>query len=397
MHESMERICMDYEVVIGLEVHVHIKTKSKMFCSCSTEFGAEPNTHTCPVCQGMPGVLPVINKKAVELAVKSAIALNCKIAPRSVFSRKNYFYPDLPKNYQISQYDMPLAENGFLEIAGRKISIKRVHLEEDAGKLVHSGEGIEGSVFSLVDFNRTGMPLLEIVSEPDINSPEETYLYLNILKQILQYIDVSDCDMEKGRLRCDANISLRKKGEKLGVKTELKNMNSFKAVQTALESEVGRQAQILDDGGEVIQETRLWNEKKSETFSMRSKEEEHDYRYFPEPDLVAVEITKEWITAIKESLAEMPSIRLQRFISEYGLPEYDAKVLTATQAASAYFDEVVKEINKMGLEGKIKPKDLSNWITGTLFGILNADNKKPEELPSLISIINNQLILPLSH
>ncbi|OIN97787.1 aspartyl/glutamyl-tRNA amidotransferase subunit B [Candidatus Desantisbacteria bacterium CG1_02_38_46] len=357
---------MDYEIVIGLEVHVHMKTRSKMFCSCSSEFGAEPNTHTCPVCQGMPGVLPVINKKAVELAIKSALALNCEIAPRCIFSRKNYFYPDLPKNYQISQYDIPLAEHGFLEIPGKRIEIKRVHMEEDAGKLVHSGAGIEGSVYSLVDFNRTGIPLLEIVSEPDISSSEEAYLYLNMLKQVLQYLNVSDCDMEKGSLRCDANISVRKPGGEMGVKTELKNMNSFKAVQVALEYEAKRQIQILDDGGKIIQETRLWDEKKGETFSMRSKEEDCDYRYFPEPDLVPLEVSEEWKEEIKKGLAEMPSIRLQRFVSEYGLPEYDAGVLSSSRELADYFEECVKAYPK--------PKIVSNWIMTELMGLLNEKN-----------------------
>jgi aspartyl-tRNA(Asn)/glutamyl-tRNA(Gln) amidotransferase subunit B len=357
---------MDYEIVIGLEVHVHIKTKSKMFCACSTEFGAQPNTHTCPVCLGMPGVLPVINKKAVEIAIRSALALNCEIAQRCVFSRKHYYYPDLPKNYQISQYDMPLAEHGFLEIPGKKIIIKRIHMEEDAGKLVHSGDGIEGSVYSLVDLNRTGTPLLEIVTEAVINSSEEAYLYLNALKHILRYIDVSDCNMEEGKLRCDANISLHKKGEALGVKAELKNMNSFKAVQIALDYEAERQAQILGEGGNIVQETRLWDEKNGETVSMRSKEEAHDYRYFPEPDLVPLEADKKWIAAIKESLAEMPSMRLQRFITEYGLPEYDAGVLTSSRELADYFEECVKAYPK--------PKIIGNWIMTGLMGLLNERN-----------------------
>jgi len=382
---------MDYEVVIGLEVHVHLKTDSKMFCSCSTEFGAEPNTHTCPVCLGMPGVLPVINKKAVELAIKTALALNCRIAPRCIFSRKNYFYPDLPKNYQISQYDIPLAEHGFIEIRERKIGIKRVHMEEDAGKLVHSGEGIEGSVYSLVDLNRTGIPLLEIVSEPDINSPEEAYLYLNELKQILQYLDVSDCNMEEGKLRCDANISLRRKGEKMGVKTELKNMNSFKAVQQALEAEVKRQRQILNDGGSIVQETRLWDEKKNETYSMRSKEEAHDYRYFPEPDLVPIEVSPEWIEEIKRELSEMPSVRLKRFISQYGLPEYDAGVLTSSRELADYFEKCVEVFPN--------PKAVGNWIMTELMGQLNAKNISisdcrvtPENLAELLRLIGDGTI-----
>lgn len=387
---------MDYEVVIGLEVHVHMKTKSKMFCSCSTEFGAQPNTHTCPICLGMPGVLPVINKQAVELAIKCALGLNCaKIEGRNVFSRKHYYYPDLPKNYQISQYDMPLAEHGFLEIPvpkgsmlEKKIRIKRVHMEEDAGKLVHSGEGIEGSVYSLVDLNRTGTPLLEIVTETDINSPEEAYLYLNALKQILQYMDISDCNMEEGKLRCDANISLRKKGEELGVKTELKNMNSFKAVQEALESEAKRQAEILDAGDKLVQETRLWDEKKGETMPMRSKEEAHDYRYFPEPDLVPIEVSKEWVEEIRKGLTEMPSMRLQRFISEYDLPKYDAGVLTASRELADYFEKCVKVYPKA--------KIISNWIMTELMGILNERNIPiseckigPEALGEMLKLIDS--------
>ena len=385
---------MDYEVVIGLEVHVHLKTESKMFCSCSTEFGAEPNTHTCPVCQGMPGVLPVMNRKAIELALKSALALNCEIMPKSVFSRKNYFYPDLPKNYQISQYDMPLAEHGWLEIPGKKISIKRVHLEEDAGKLVHSGEGIEGSVYSLVDLNRTGVPLLEIVTEPDIESPEQAFQYLTNLKQILQYIDISDCDMEQGKLRCDANISLRKKGgerSELGVKTELKNMNSFKAVQAGLDGEVKRQARILGEGGKIIQETRLWDEKKGETYSMRSKEEAHDYRYFPEPDLVPVEPDGTWITEIGGTLAELPSIRLKRFTSQYGVPEYDAGVLTSSRELADYFEECAKACKN--------PKAASNWIMTELLGLLNKRNitlaecsVKPKNLGELLCLVEDGTI-----
>lgn len=383
---------MNYEVVIGLEAHVHMKTKSKMFCSCSTEFGAEPNTHTCPVCLGMPGVLPAINKKAVELAIKSALALNCEIAPKCIFSRKNYFYPDLPKNYQISQYDMPLAEHGMLKISDSKsVKIKRVHMEEDAGKLVHSGEGIEDSIYSLVDLNRTGTPLLEIVTEADISSPEEAYLYLTTLKQLLQYLDVSDCNMEEGKLRCDANVSVRRPGSELGVKSELKNMNSFKAVQIALEAEAKRQIQILKDGGKIIQETRLWDEKKGETLSMRSKEEAHDYRYFPEPDLAPLEANKEWITAIKENLAEMPSIKLQRFITEYGLPEYDAGVLTASRELAEYFEKCVKVYSK--------PKIISNWIMTELMGVLNEKNISiseckigPEQLGEMLKVIEDGTI-----
>ncbi|MBM3251457.1 MAG: Asp-tRNA(Asn)/Glu-tRNA(Gln) amidotransferase subunit GatB, partial [Candidatus Omnitrophica bacterium] len=311
---------MKYETVIGLEVHAHLKTKTKAFCGCSTEFGQEPNSQTCPVCLGLPGSLPVLNKKALELTIKTALALNCKVNNYLKFDRKNYYYPDLPKNYQISQYDMPISSNGVINLSsGKKIRIRRAHLEEDAGKLIHESD------YSLVDYNRCGMPLLEIVSEPDINSPDEAYEYLTNLKLILQYIGVSDCDMEKGTLRCDANISLRKPGEKeLGVKTELKNMNSFKAVKEALQFEIERQTQALESKERIIQDTRLWDSEKQITTSMRSKEEAHDYRYFPEPDLVPFQIDDKLIEQIKNEIPELPQIRHQRFIKDYSLSEYDA-------------------------------------------------------------------------
>lgn len=384
---------MDYEIVIGLEVHVHMKTDSKMFCSCSTEFGAEPNTQTCPICLGMPGVLPVINEKAVELAVRCAIGLACKkIEGRNVFSRKHYYYPDLPKNFQISQYDLPLAEHGELKISENKtVKVKRVHMEEDAGKLVHSGGGIEGSTYSLVDLNRTGTPLLEIVTEPDISSPEEAYSYLTTLKKVLEYLDISDCDMEKGNLRCDANISLRKKGEPLGVKAELKNMNSFKAVQIALDHEVKRQAEMLDEGKKIAQETRLWDEKIGQTISMRSKEEAHDYRYFPEPDLAPVEISKEFIAEILKTMPELPEARKKRFIERYGLSEYDAGVLTSERGLADYFEECVKLCGAA--------KSAGNWIMTGLLGILNQKNMQiegsritPGNLAEMIKLIDNKTI-----
>ncbi len=366
-----------YETVIGLEVHVQLKTKSKLFCGCSIEFGAPPNTHTCPVCTGMPGVLPVVNRQAVEYAIKSALALNCQVLSRSIFARKNYFYPDLPKNYQISQYEEPLARNGYLEIGtggGRKkVRIARINLEEDAGKLLHyvGSREIEGS---LVDFNRCGVPLLEIVSSPDITSPEEAYTYLTTLKNILRYLEVSDCDMEKGSLRCDANVSVRPAGKKeLGVKAEVKNMNSFRAIQKALEYEVKRQVKALESKERIVQETRLWDEKKEKTHSMRSKEEAHDYRYFPEPDLVPLIVEKEWKENIKKTISELPDTRRERFMRDYKLSQYDAGVLTAEKALAEYFEQVVKAYNN--------PKVVTNWVTVELLGRLNAVNKGVEESP----------------
>jgi aspartyl-tRNA(Asn)/glutamyl-tRNA(Gln) amidotransferase subunit B len=317
---------MNYEAVIGLEVHVHLKTKTKAFCGCSTEFGKEANTQACPVCLGFPGSLPVLNKVALDYAVRVALALNCQVSDYTKFDRKNYFYPDLPKNYQISQYDLPLSKDGYLDIDSdgqiKRIGIRRVHLEEDAGKLIHQ------DVISLVDFNRAGIPLLEIVSQPQINSPQEAYEYLTTLKSIIEYLEVSDCDMEKGSLRCDANISVREKGQKqLGRKTELKNMNSFKAVKDALTFEIGRQAELLKRGKSIVQETRLWDAKELKTFSMRTKEEAMDYRYFPEPDLPPFMISPEKIAEIRMAIPELPKEKMQRFIEDYGLLEYDAKVL----------------------------------------------------------------------
>jgi aspartyl-tRNA(Asn)/glutamyl-tRNA(Gln) amidotransferase subunit B len=366
-----------YETIIGLEVHVQLKTESKLFCACSTEFGAPPNTHTCPVCTGMPGTLPVINKKAVEYAIRSALALNCQVASRSIFARKNYFYPDLPKNYQISQYEEPLAQNGYLEIrtnsGNRKVGVTRINLEEDAGKLLHDigSREIDGS---LVDFNRCGVPLLEIVSSPDIKSPEEAYTYLTKLKSILRYLEVSDCDMEKGSLRCDANVSLRMAGEKeLGVKAEVKNMNSFKAIQKALEYEVNRQIKALNSKEKLVQETRLWDERKGRTCLMRSKEEARDYRYFPEPDLVPLVVEQGWIEEVRKSIPELPDKRRERFIREYRLSEYDAGVLTAEKALADYFEEVVKIHSN--------PKAVTNWVMVELLGRLNAVNKEVKESP----------------
>lgn len=325
---------MNYEAIIGLEVHVQLKTKSKIFCGCSTDFGAKPNSQTCPVCLGFPGVLPVLNKKAVEYAIKSALALNCQIAKTCKFHRKNYFYPDLPKAYQISQYDEPLAKDGYLQISvdgtESKIGILRVHLEEDAGKLIHT----EGKN-SLVDFNRCGVPLIEIVSKPELKTPQQAYEYLLCLKGILEYADVSDCNMEEGSLRCDANVSVRPIGQtELGIKTEVKNMNSFKSVEKALTYEIERQIKSIKQGVDIVQQTRLWDEKKQITTTMRTKEKVHDYRYFPEPDLVPLEISQEWINEIKKTIPELPQARRKRFIEEYNLPLYDARVLTATKQLS---------------------------------------------------------------
>ncbi len=354
-----------YEIVIGLEIHLELRTKSKIFCSCPTTFGDAPNTHVCPVCLGLPGVLPVLNKKALDYAVLTGLALNCDINTYSKFDRKNYFYPDLPKAYQISQYDFPVAQNGNLRIQSngepRVIGINRVHLEEDAGKLVHSEEGD----YSLVDYNRTGVPLVEIVTEPDLRSTEEARGFLESLKKILLYTGVSDCKMEEGSLRCDANVSVRLKGEtELGTKTELKNMNSFKAVQKGLEFEVERQISRLEKGERITQETLRWDEGSAQTVSMRSKEEAHDYRYFPEPDLVPMEIGAPMVEEIRKTLPELPLAKRERFIAQYGIPEYDAEILTSTREMADYFEECVKIFPD--------PKAVSNWLMGELARHMNA-------------------------
>jgi aspartyl-tRNA(Asn)/glutamyl-tRNA(Gln) amidotransferase subunit B len=346
---------MEYEVVIGLEVHAHLLTRSKIFCACPTTFGAPPNTQICPVCLGMPGVLPVLNRRAVEFALKMALATGCGIAPESVFARKNYFYPDLPKGYQISQYDLPLAEHGHLDIQvdgqRRTIGITRIHLEEDAGKLMHS----ESRPVSFVDFNRTGVPLIEIVSEPDLRTPDEAVEYLKGLRNILLYLEICDGNMEEGSLRCDANISLRPAGAtEFGTRTELKNMNSFRFVRQALEYEIRRQRALLSEGREIVQETRLWDAAKGQTFSMRGKEEAHDYRYFPDPDLTPVRIDPLWVEELRRSLPELPTARADRFQTEYGLPAYDAEVLTGDKALADYFEDCLKEFPQ--------PKTVSNWI-----------------------------------
>ncbi len=368
---------MEYEVVIGLEVHTELKTASKIFCGCSTKFGSDQNTNVCPVCLGLPGVLPVLNAKVLEFAVRTGLALNCKILPFSKFDRKNYYYPDLPKNFQTSQYDLPIAVDGHLdiEVGGetRRIGITRVHMEEDAGKLVHAGT-ITKSEYALVDYNRTGVPLLEIVSEPDIRSAEEAKAYLEKMKAILQYIDVSDCKMEEGSLRCDANISLRPKGETaFGTKAEIKNLNSFKAVQKGLEYEVYRQAEVLDDGGRVIQETRSWDDARGVTVSLRSKEQAHDYRYFPEPDLVPIVVDQAWVEDIGRSLPELPDARQARLMNDYGLSAYDAGVITASRAMADYFDATVAT----GADAKAA----ANWLMGELSRQLNAAGREIDDCP----------------
>ncbi|MDF9407245.1 MAG: Aspartyl/glutamyl-tRNA(Asn/Gln) amidotransferase subunit B [Pelotomaculum sp. PtaB.Bin013] len=384
-----------YETVIGLEVHVELKTRSKIFCDSTAEFGNEPNTHVCPVCMGLPGVLPVVNKNVVEYAIRAALALNCRIASFSKFDRKNYYYPDMPKNYQISQYDLPIAEHGYLniEVNGetRRIGITRLHMEEDTGKLVHQGN-ITTTPFSLVDYNRAGVPLIEIVSEPDLRSPEEAYEYLNKLKAIIQYTGVSDCKMEEGSLRCDANVSVRPAGSKeFGTKTEIKNMNSFKALQKALTYEVERQIEVVEDGGRIIQETRTWDEGKGVTLSMRSKEYAHDYRYLPDPDLVPMVIDREWVEDIKRSLPELPDDRKERYVSEFGLPAYDAMVLTNTKELADYFEACVAAYSN--------PKAVSNWVMGDLSRLLNANNTditscpiKPEQLAAMLQLLEKGTI-----
>ena len=367
---------MAYEPVIGLEVHAQLLTKAKIFCGCSTQFGAEPNSHACPVCMGMPGVLPVLNRKVVEFTMKMALATHCRINASCNFARKNYFYPDLPKGYQISQYAQPLSEHGYVDIeldGGKKrIGITRIHMEEDAGKLLHD----EHLPSSYVDLNRTGVPLIEIVSEPDMRSAEEAAAYLRRLHEILVYLEICDGNMEEGSFRCDANVSLRPKGETaFGTRTELKNMNSFRNVQRALEYEIKRQQYILENGQEVIQETRLWDDSQGVTQSMRSKEEAHDYRYFPDPDLVPIVIDPVWIEGVQKSLPELPLEKRERFVRDYQLPPYDAGVLTASRALADYFEEVAK------ISGK--PKIASNWVMGDVLRFLNEDKRDIKECPIL--------------
>lgn len=365
----------DYEIVIGLEVHAELSTKTKIFCSCPTKFGAEPNTQTCPICMAMPGTLPVLNEKVVEYAVKAGLATNCEIARDSKNDRKNYFYPDLPKAYQISQFDKPLCEHGYIEIdteknGKKKIGLTRIHIEEDAGKLNHDEFG--GG--SLVDLNRAGVPLIEIVSEPDIRSGEETEKYLRKLKSILEYIEVSDCKMQEGSLRADVNVSVRKKGDtKLGTRTEMKNMNSFRSIARAIEYEVDRQIDVLEEGGKVEQETLRWDEVSGKTFSMRDKEDAQDYRYFPDPDLVAIKLSEEYIQNIKDTLPELPESRKQRYLEEYKLSEKDANLITSSKYLSDLFEKAIEVCNN--------PKAVNNWIISDILRILNETEMEPIEIP----------------
>ena len=365
---------MEFEPVIGLEIHAQLLTDSKIFCGCSTRFGAPPNTHTCPVCLGMPGVLPVLNRKVVEYTIKMALATNCRINRENGFARKNYFYPDLPKGYQISQYAHPLAEEGWVDVETqeekKRIGIIRIHMEEDAGKLIHD----EHFPSSYVDLNRTGVPLMEIVSAPDIRSAEEAAAYLRRLHEILVYLEICDGNMEEGSFRCDANVSLRPRGrEEFGIRTELKNMNSFRNVQRALEYEIKRQQYVLEAGGEVVQETRLWDDAQGVTLPMRSKEEAHDYRYFPDPDLVTIAVSETWVEEIRRGMPELPLEKRERFRREYGIPVYDAGVLTASRALADYYEEVAR---LCGL-----PKIASNWVMGDILRFLNEDKRDIKDCP----------------
>jgi len=383
---------MQLEPVIGLEVHAQLKTNTKVFCNCSTAFGAPPNTHTCPVCLGMPGVLPVLNKKVVEFTLRMALATHCEINPESRFARKNYFYPDLPKGYQISQYELPIAKSGWITIATNgnknKIGINRIHMEEDAGKLIHAPD----RPVSMVDFNRTGVPLIEIVSEPDIRSPEEAGAYLRQLRAIVRYLGICDGNLEEGSFRCDANVSIRPAGsDQLGTRTELKNLNSFKHVEKALQYEISRQKDIILEGGRVVQETRLWNPEKNRSTSMRGKEEAHDYRYFPDPDLLPLVIDTNWITEIKDVLPELPDQKKERFMQQYSLPAYDADLLTADRDLADYFEACLQQYDN--------PKQASNWIMGPLLGLLNTEGKTiaqspvtAQNLTGLLKLIDTDVI-----
>jgi aspartyl-tRNA(Asn)/glutamyl-tRNA(Gln) amidotransferase subunit B len=409
MSESATPVADGYEVVIGLEVHAQLLTRSKMFCGCPTTFGAPPNTQTCPICLGMPGVLPVVNRRAIEYAVRTALALNLTINERCRFARKHYYYPDMPKNFQISQYEEPLAEDGWLEVdlpggMTRRIGIQRLHLEEDVGKLVHEGT-LETAQASLVDFNRAGVPLMETVSRPDIRSPEESAAYLRAFRAVLVYLGVCDGNMEEGSLRCDANVSLRPRGAtELGVKVEIKNMNSFRNVQRALDYEVQRQARALDAGERIVQETRLWEADRGYTRSMRSKEYAHDYRYFPEPDLVPLALDRAWIDETRRGLPRLPRARREALVGEHGLPPYDANVLTQSPAISAYYEQTVQRLAPGAEPGSQTltraAKSASNWIMSDLMRVWPGDDEAairtvpvtPDHLAGLIALIEDGTI-----
>ena len=384
-----------FEGVMGLEVHAHLLTGSKIFCGSSTEFGGEPNSHTCPVCMGLPGALPVLNKRVVDFAIRAGLATNCTINRKSVFARKNYYYPDLPKGYQISQYEEPICSDGHLDIVSngskKRIRIKRIHMEEDAGKLVHETT-IETSTFSLVDFNRSSVPLLEIVSEPDLSSPAEAVAYLRLLRDVLVYLEICDGNMEEGSFRCDANVSVRRKGDKtLGTRAELKNLNSFRSIEKALEYEIERQAALIGEGGVVVQETRLFNADEGVTYSMRGKEEAHDYRYFPEPDLVPLIVDEAWVEDIRRDLPELPVQKMERFMTQYGIPRYDAEILIGDRALAAYFEETVDLFPEA--------KTVSNWIMSELLRELKSSNAsaadsplRPVHLAELLTLVRDGII-----